>query len=1405
MESRKTKKILTSYPPSPLPNPPSTSVFKDLSNFKTPNQAPRTLSFQSSPYTQQPKFFTASKNTPVSHSRRGLKTSALKSKTAQRLKSFELEQSKSARKVQIEKEKSLQSLARSLTVWLNFLFENPGSCGCNVAEFTGEVDGSGGGAGEIKEISVNNGKRDSLLGRGVGVDGPWRGPKRQKDSSWRGMGSADGVGAGVSNSMYSGLRTSLREICSFEDLKERMRVYLSLGSCKEIFETMTQVTKNIDEGRLKMRASCPIVSDVKMKEKALRILMCYNPIWLRIGLYIILGGDSLLPNANVNSDQEIVFLRMVIEKQFFSHSGLAKAYAYNKSVEGLYRPGYYENLGNVILKRLLLLVIILDRVKSQTSLPLKYGIDGLDGGSPLLFSLKSNVKSSRQVLNDILSSDVMHGEGNLLAHLVIVGYKVSYQQSHLIEYDFKITDLFEDLQDGIRLCRSIQLLKHDSSILMKVVVPSDTLKKSMVNCGIALQYLKEAGVSLLDEDGTEIIGEDVVNGDKELTLSLLWNMFVHLQLPLLINKCLLSEEISKIRGVVVEQSSTQSILDLLLGWVQAICESYDLKIENYSSLLDGKAMWCLLDYYFRKELVCSCSFKDLDATTNKVSIMSAVEYTDAVHNFILTQKLTSLLGNFPEVLQVSDILEHNGACNGRSVVVLLVFLSFQLLVRKNTDTLNFHKLLGFNCQSPYRRRLSTVTWSNEEDNNRNFKAIMTWWQDMARQNNKCNLNQETLSSHCHSTSRMDSNVQKENAATIIQSHFKRSVQRRHYLRERDAVLVLQNVIRSWLSAKKKLLVKKANARNTQSSIFSMEHTENFGTYNTFMVDRYYFVNWKKYIIVIQRATRAWISQRHCSRDRHYFVTLKRSIIIIQRATRAWISWRRCSRGAICKDLSTPGHVNAVTVIQRCIRGWNARSVIDRRVNEKRNASGMSKENGETDLCIIAAFTIQNAWQNFTSRKFIQSQNCAATKIQSYYRGWLMRKHFANKKQAIVTIQNIFKHLKLKRDFNLHRKQYKSAIIIQSHARGWMARKFFYMQKSLIVVMQNCCRGWLQRREFLCQKNAARKIQSAFRYFNCRTAFLSLKSAAIDIQQFVRGETTRKRLLGASCYRKIVRDSFQGFELKIFLRSVLKLQRWWRNVLLLRVKVKSVIVIQSQFRGWIARQIAARERQRIVVIQSYWKGYIARKDSMAQLLDLRLRMQQSAANVDDSMRLINRLVAALSELLSMRSVSGILHTCATLDMATEHSQKCCEELVAVGAVGTLLKLIRSVSRSIPDQQVLKHALSTLRNLARYPHLTEIVIENRGSVETILWEFLRNKEEAYFIASELLKKICQKQKGVEAVHNSPALLRRLHNLVVELARKAGNDKSYTRNLVAKEQAERRLREAVELLELITNSET
>ncbi|THG09214.1 hypothetical protein TEA_027400 [Camellia sinensis var. sinensis] len=167
-----------------------------------------------------------------------------------------------------------------------------------------------------------------------------------------------------------------------------------------------------------------------------------------------------------------------------------------------------------------------------------------------------------------------------------------------------------------------------------------------------------------------------------------------------------------------------------------------------------------------------------------------------------------------------------------------------------------------------------------------------------------------------------------------------------------------------------------------------------------------------------------------------------------------------------------------------------------------------------------------------------------------------------------------------------------------------------------------------------------KIQSAFRCIQCQKLFDCYRHAATEIQQFVRGQIARMRLFGASFLPK------------------------------------------SDPTGCI----------------SYWKGYLAQKASRGQLLDLCLRLHKSAANVDDSMRIINRLLVALSDLLSIKSVSGILHTCATLDMATKLSTKCCEKLVEAEAVDMLLKLIRSVNRSIPDQEVLKHALSTLRNLA-----------------------------------------------------------------------------------------------------------
>lgn len=211
-------------PPSPCLR--SSSLLKDISNFTTPRRPPFSLTTAPSPATQ---FFTASKHAPTSSSfhRRPNKPST--AATAKKFKAFQLEQSQSSRKAQINKERSLKSLAKSLSVWLNFLLQNPNSCGCHFSA----ADAS---------APATNGKRDGApVTSVVGIDSTWRTPKRQR-KTWSAKENA-ATAAEVPDSSFSHLSDSLKDVCSFGDLKQRMSLYFSIAACKEIFLQMNRVAK----------------------------------------------------------------------------------------------------------------------------------------------------------------------------------------------------------------------------------------------------------------------------------------------------------------------------------------------------------------------------------------------------------------------------------------------------------------------------------------------------------------------------------------------------------------------------------------------------------------------------------------------------------------------------------------------------------------------------------------------------------------------------------------------------------------------------------------------------------------------------------------------------------------------------------------------------------------------------------------------------------------------------------------------------------------------------------------------------------------------------------------------------------------------------------------------------------
>lgn len=96
-----------------------------------------------------------------------------------------------------------------MSAWINFLFESPAACGC---------------------------ERPGGSGKGESSDGAWRStkgvPLRPKaDKPIR----RDGE--------FLALRASLEEVCSLEDLMERMGAYMDSEHQKEVLTSMIQVTK----------------------------------------------------------------------------------------------------------------------------------------------------------------------------------------------------------------------------------------------------------------------------------------------------------------------------------------------------------------------------------------------------------------------------------------------------------------------------------------------------------------------------------------------------------------------------------------------------------------------------------------------------------------------------------------------------------------------------------------------------------------------------------------------------------------------------------------------------------------------------------------------------------------------------------------------------------------------------------------------------------------------------------------------------------------------------------------------------------------------------------------------------------------------------------------------------------
>ncbi|XP_023059161.2 abnormal spindle-like microcephaly-associated protein isoform X2 [Piliocolobus tephrosceles] len=881
---------------------------------------------------------------------------------------------------------------------------------------------------------------------------------------------------------------SLRAYTARCRLNRLRRAACRLFTSEKMVKAIKKLEIEIEARRLIVRKDRHLWKDVGERQKVLNWLLSYNPLWLRIGLETIYGE---LISLEDNSD--VTGLAMFILNRLLWNPDIAAEYRH-PTVPHLYRDGHEGALSKFTLKKLLLLVCFLDYAK----------ISKLIDHDPCLFCKDAEFKASKEILL-AFSRDFLSGEGDLSRHLGLLGLPVNHVQTPFDEFDFAITNLAVDLQCGVRLVRTMELLTQNWSLSKKLRIPAISRLQKMHNVDIVLQVLKSRGIELSDEHGNTILSKDIVDRHREKTLRLLWKIAFAFQVDISLNLDQLKEEIAFLKHT---QSIKKTIsllschsdalinkkkgkrdsgsfeqysenIKLLMDWVNAVCAFYNKKVENFTvSFSDGRVLCYLIHHYHPCyvpfDAICQRTTQTVECTqTGSVVLNSSSESDDSSldmslkafdhentselykellenekKNFHLVRSAVRDLGGIPAMINHSDM--SNTIPDEKVVITYLSFLCARLLdLRKEIRA----------------ARLIQTTW-------RKYKLKT----DLKR------------------------HQERDKAARIIQSAVINFLAKQRLRKRVNAALIIQKYWRRVLAQRKLLILKKKKLEKVQNKAASLIQA---------MWRRY---RAKKYLCKVKAACKiqAWY---RCWRAHKEYLAILKAVKIIQ--------------GGFYTKLE---------------RTWflNVRA---------------------------SAIIIQRKWRAILSAKIAHKhflmikRHRAACLIQAHYRGYKERQVFLRQKSAALIIQ---KYIRAREAGKRERIKYiefkKSTVILQALVRGWLVRKRIFEQRTKIRLLHftaaayyhlNALRIQRAYKLYLAVKNANKQVNSVIciqRWFRTRLQqkkFIQ-KYYSIEKIEHEGQECLSQRNRAASVIQKAVRHFVLRKKQEKFTSGIIKIQALWRG-------------------------------------------------------------------------------------------------------------------------------------------------------------------------------------------------------------------------------------------------------------------
>jgi len=247
--------------------------------------------------------------------------------------------------------------------------------------------------------------------------------------------------------------------------------------------------------------------------------------------------------------------------------------------------------------RSMMMILLLDKAKAQGLI------------TSCLFQPSSEYKSSVAVLQ-ALGNLLLPSLGDISRPLAHLNYTLEISQLPLQEYRYRISNIAVDLRDGILLARLVEILhrlkseevnKECQSLTSYLKYPCAGRTQKLYNVQITLTSLCQTGVAMswLNSD---ITAEDIVDGHREKTLTLLWSLVSQLGLPTLVNWDELRKDIiRRSQHIPEEQQKTligNDFPKLLLLWAKTIATSSGLTVTNFTtSFADNKVLDTIANTY----------------------------------------------------------------------------------------------------------------------------------------------------------------------------------------------------------------------------------------------------------------------------------------------------------------------------------------------------------------------------------------------------------------------------------------------------------------------------------------------------------------------------------------------------------------------------------------------------------------------------------------------------------------------------------------------------------------------------------------------------------------------------------------------------------------------------------------